>query len=64
MLVPEFVQTRVRAGLMAQSVAELLDDPAARETLSARLVETTAQMRGRGEASDRAAATVLDVIAQ
>lgn len=64
MLVPEFVQTRVRAGLMAQAVAELLDDPAAREALSARLVETTAQMRGRGEASDRAAATVLDVIAQ
>jgi lipid-A-disaccharide synthase len=64
MLVPEFVQTRVRAGLMAQAVSELLDDPAAREALSARLIETTAQMRGRGEASDRAAATVLDVIAQ
>lgn len=64
MLVPEFVQTRVRADLMAQSVGDLLDDPEKRAALSQRLVETTAQMRGRGEASERAAATVLKLIAQ
>ncbi|WP_300529724.1 lipid-A-disaccharide synthase [Maricaulis sp.] len=62
MLVPEFVQTRVRAGLMAQAVSALLDDAAGRAIVSRRLIETTVQMRGRGEASDRAAQTVLGVL--
>lgn len=62
MLVPEFVQTRVRASLLSKAVSDLLADPGRRHALSARLMETTKAMRGRGDASERAAETVLRLV--
>ena len=63
-LVPELVQTRATGANLAAAVSGLLDDPARRERLSRRLVETTVGMRGDGRASDRAAEAVLDTLAQ
>jgi len=63
-LVPELVQTRATGANLAAAVSGLLDDPARRERLSRRLVETTAGMRGDGRASDRAAEAVLETLAQ
>jgi len=62
-LVPELVQTKATGANLAAAVSALLDDPARRETLSRRLVETTDEMRGDGRASDRAAEAVLDTLA-
>ncbi|MEC9250024.1 MAG: lipid-A-disaccharide synthase, partial [Pseudomonadota bacterium] len=59
MLVPEFVQTRCRGGLLANEVAALLDDPERRDSLHTRLAAATEKLRGEGDASENAAETVF-----
>ena len=62
-LVPEYVQTRCTGRLMAEEVISMLDDPLRRERASAALRDITAQMRGDGEASERAADVVETILA-
>lgn len=59
MLVPEFVQTRCRGGLLAAEITALLDDPERREGLHTRLAAATEKLRGEGDASENAAETVF-----
>lgn len=61
MLVPEFVQTRCRSDLLFPALEALLDDPDARTAISVEQRDVTAQMRGEGAASDRAADTVRSI---
>lgn len=61
-LVPELVQTRATGANLAEAVGALMDDAGRRETLSRKLIETTARMRGDGKASDRAADAVLETL--
>jgi lipid-A-disaccharide synthase len=63
-LIPEFVQTRCTGRLLSREVAALLCAPTRRQELQTRLRETTAEMRGSGAASQRAAEVVLEVLAQ
>ncbi len=63
MLVPEFVQTRCRSDLLANALAAMLDDPMRREALSRELRAESARLRGEGDASSRAAETVLEIVA-
>lgn len=63
MLIPEHVQTQCRGDVLADSVAALLDDPARRSDLSAKLRAVTDHMRGEGGSpSANAAAAVLSLI--
>lgn len=62
MLVPEYVQTRCRAGLLAPALTSLLDDPDGRKAMSEEQKAITALMRGDGAASERAAKTVLALL--
>jgi len=64
MLVPEFVQTRCRSGLLAAEAIHLLDAPERRAALSTQLVDAVQKLRGEGAASDRAADTVLQVLSE
>lgn len=59
MLVPEFVQTRCRGGLLAAEVSALLDHPERRQRLEGDLVAATEKLRGEGDASENAAQTVF-----
>ncbi|MBO6797802.1 lipid-A-disaccharide synthase [Maricaulis sp.] len=61
MLVPEFVQTRCRGGLLAAEVSALLDDPKRRERLHSELAAATDKLRGEGDASENAAQTVFEL---
>ena len=61
MLVPEFVQTRCRGGLLATEVSALLDDPKRRERLHIDLAAATDKLRGEGDASKNAAQTVFEL---
>ena len=61
-LVPEIVQTRCTGKVIAGELAKLLEDSDERARLSRRLRETTDNMRGKGEASDRAAAAIVDIL--
>jgi lipid-A-disaccharide synthase len=63
-LVPEYVQTRCTGRLLSREVEALLNAPDRRLEIQTRLRETTAIMRGSGEASQRAAEVVLQVVAQ
>lgn len=63
-LVPELVQTKATGANLATAVDALLADPARRDRLARRLVETTAVMRGDGRASDRAAEAVLETLSE
>ncbi|WP_203294351.1 lipid-A-disaccharide synthase [Maricaulis parjimensis] len=62
MLVPEFVQTQCQPRQLSQSVSGLLDDPERRKALSEELVAATRQLRGEGDASRRAAETVISLL--
>ncbi|MEQ8405523.1 MAG: lipid-A-disaccharide synthase [Oceanicaulis sp.] len=64
-LIPEYVQTACTGEKLAAAASALLDDPARRTALSARLREVTEMMSGQGAApSDNAAEAILDIIAQ
>jgi len=60
-IVPEFIQHRARAGVLAKAVATLLSDSERRERMSSELDESVARLGGRG-ASERAARAVLHLL--
>lgn len=62
LLVPEFVQTQCRPGPLAGAVEALLDDPQRRASLQTELMAATRELRGEGDASRRAAETVLGLL--
>ena len=62
MLVPEFVQTRCTPGHLSRAVGVLLDDPQRRTELRTALMAATRDLRGAGDASRRAAETVLSLL--
>lgn len=61
-LIPERIQTTCTGPRLAADIVRFLDDPDLRARTSAGLVETTAIMRGEGQAADRAAAAVADYL--
>jgi lipid-A-disaccharide synthase len=63
-LVPEIIQTRCTGKIIARELRTLLDDPEGRSEVSKRLQKTADGMRGEGEASDRAAAAIADILTQ
>ncbi|HLO76217.1 MAG TPA: lipid-A-disaccharide synthase [Magnetospirillum sp.] len=64
-VMPEFLQDRCQPQLMAPAVAALLDDADAREACRAEMREAMVRLGyGSDSPSDRAAATVLDFIAE
>lgn len=65
MLVPELLQQDCRPDKLATELGRLLDDPAARQAQVAGVVEV-ARWLGQGETppSERAARTILDVVAE
>ena len=58
-VVPEFIQERCRANLIADGVLELLSDRTARETQLASVDEALAKLRPAGGSPSNAAATVV-----
>lgn len=62
MLVEEFVQTRCTPAHLVPALERLVDDPDERERLSAAVMSAAASMRGEGQASRRAAGTVLNIL--
>jgi lipid-A-disaccharide synthase len=62
MLVPELVQTRCTPSRLSGAVAEFLDDPQRRSALGDELMAATRELRGEGDASRRAAETVLTLL--
>jgi len=61
-LVPEYTQTRCTGKNLANEVAALLSDPVRRDKLKILLKQTTDSMRGEGEASDRAATAIIEIL--
>jgi lipid A disaccharide synthetase len=57
-IVPEFIQHRGRAGVLATAVASLSSDSERRQRMISELDESVARLGGRG-ASERAARAVL-----
>ena len=62
-VVEELVQARAEPGAVARAVKEFLDSPAKRETLQARLAETSAKLGGKG-AHQHAARAVAEWLAR
>jgi lipid-A-disaccharide synthase len=60
-IVPEFIQHRARAGVLAEAVANLLSDFERRQRMISELDESVARLGGRG-ASERAACAVLHLL--
>jgi lipid-A-disaccharide synthase len=60
-IVPEFIQYRARAGVLAEAVANLLSDFERRQRMISELDESVARLGGRG-ASERAAWAVLHLL--
>jgi lipid-A-disaccharide synthase len=60
-IVPEFIQHRARAGVLAKAVASLLSDSGRRQRMISELDESVARLGGRG-ASERAARAVLHLL--
>ena len=60
-IVPEFIQHRARAGVLAKAVATLFSDSERRQRMSSELDESVAKLGGRG-ASERAARAVLHLL--
>ena len=60
-IVPEFIQHRARAGVLAKAVANLLSDFERRQRMISELDESVARLGGRG-ASERAARAVLHLL--
>ncbi len=62
-LLPELIQGDVTADNILREITKYLDDADLRETVSAKLLEQTAIMHGKGGiASKRAAQTILDIL--
>lgn len=62
-IVPEYPQTQCTGPKLAAGMAHLLDDAELRRRTTERLQETTREMRGDGDASDRAAEAVIEILA-
>jgi lipid-A-disaccharide synthase len=58
-VVPEFIQHRARPGVIAQAVARLMDDHAARESMISEFDAIVAKL-GEGGASTKAAQAIVD----
>ena len=60
-IVPEFIQHRARAGVLAKAVASLLSESERRQRMISELDESVARLGGRG-ASERTARAVLHLL--
>lgn len=61
-LMPEFIQTRCTGRLLANALRERLVDPQKRAHLSARLIAVSARMRGEGDADQKAATALIEIL--